>query len=32
MYYQMHFRGLNLEENDDGGRPPFPRLSELYII
>ena len=25
----MHYRGVNLRLNDDGGKSPFPRLSEL---
>ena len=25
----MHYRGINLRLNDDGGKSPFPRLSEL---
>ena len=25
----MHYRGLNLQRHDDGGKPPFPRLSDL---
>ena len=25
----LHFRGINLDANDDGGVSPFPRLSEL---
>ena len=25
----MHYRGINLRQHDDGGRRPFPRLSEL---
>ena len=25
----LHSRGINLDSNDDGGRPPFPRLSRL---
>ena len=25
----MHYRGLNLQRNDDGGKQPFPKLSEL---
>jgi hypothetical protein len=25
----LHSRGINMEENDDGGKSPFPRLSQL---
>ena len=25
----LHARGINLDENDDGGKSPFPRLSQL---
>lgn len=25
----LHMRGLNLEKNDDKGRSPFPKLSQL---
>eukprot|EP00811_Abedinium_folium_P037278 NODE_9908_length_1391_cov_5.334652.p1 GENE.NODE_9908_length_1391_cov_5.334652~~NODE_9908_length_1391_cov_5.334652.p1 ORF type:complete len:312 (+),score=55.25 NODE_9908_length_1391_cov_5.334652:131-1066(+) len=25
----LHYRGINLERNDDGGVSPFPRLSQL---
>merc|ERR1712060_518381 len=25
----LHFRGINLDANDDGGISPFPRLSQL---
>lgn len=25
----LHARGVNLDQNDDGGRSPFPKLSQL---
>ena len=25
----LHVRGINLDANDDGGKSPFPRLSQL---
>ena len=25
----LHYRGINLDQNDDGGKSPFPKLSQV---